>query len=97
MTYQELAGWYRTNYPTVIGEEDDDKLVVEDAMNLRPDDMDWEREISNFNEFQGLTEEGAPLPVAGPLKQLGFVSTNLALLFPQMVEAEQAEELMKGA
>ena len=97
MTYQELAGWYRANYPTIFGEEEDDKLVVGYAMELRPDDMDWEREISNFNEFQGLTEEGAPLPVAGYLKQLGFKIANIAATAPQRMVAPQAATMMEGA
>ena len=98
MTYQELAAYLRSEYsPTYGGEEwRDDILLVEDYMTVRPDAMDWDVDISNFNELQGLTEEGAPLPVAGYGKQLKFGFTNIGLLLPQMVQAEQAEELMKG-
>ena len=86
MTYQELAAYLRSEYsPTYGGEEwRDDILLVEDYMTVRPDAMDWDVDISNFNELQGLTEEGAPLPVAGYGKQLKFGFTNIGLLLPQM-------------
>jgi hypothetical protein len=99
MTYQELAARLRLEYsPTYGGEEwRDDILLVEDYMKVRPNAMDWDIDISNFNELQGLTEEGAPLPIAGYGKQALYKTYEFGTLIPQAVAAETAEEIQKGA
>ena len=98
MTYQELAAYLRSEYsPTYGGEEwRDDILLVEDYMTVRPDAMDWDTDISNFNELQGLGEEGDPLPVAGYGKQALYTTYDIGTLIPQAVAAETAEEIQKG-
>ena len=72
MTYQQWAAYLRKNFPEEFGNIQDDRQVVNEAMDYWPE-TNYRDSFGdeNYNELKKLDPEtGGVLPRAGKLKQL---------------------------